>query len=65
MALQTEHCKKLLEQLPEPKTLWKWMLWCAEIPRGSGHTEQVSPHKFCYWNVLALICWFIDPYQAC
>eukprot|EP01105_Mastigella_eilhardi_P009067 TRINITY_DN2158_c1_g1_i1.p1 TRINITY_DN2158_c1_g1~~TRINITY_DN2158_c1_g1_i1.p1 ORF type:complete len:523 (-),score=141.90 TRINITY_DN2158_c1_g1_i1:56-1516(-) len=23
----------------EPRAFWKWMLWCTEIPRPSGHTE--------------------------
>ncbi|KAH3756270.1 aminoacyl-histidine dipeptidase [Pelomyxa schiedti] len=39
--LQTERCRRLLEQLPEPKALWKWMLWCTEIPRTSGNTAQI------------------------
>eukprot|EP01105_Mastigella_eilhardi_P026830 TRINITY_DN7937_c0_g1_i1.p1 TRINITY_DN7937_c0_g1~~TRINITY_DN7937_c0_g1_i1.p1 ORF type:complete len:513 (-),score=109.02 TRINITY_DN7937_c0_g1_i1:716-2227(-) len=45
--LHTERCKKLLEQFKGMKNeaptadLWKWMLWCAEIPRGSGHTEKM------------------------
>jgi dipeptidase D len=32
--------RELLERLPEPKQLYKALLWCSEVPRRSHHLEQ-------------------------
>ena len=39
------HCQKVLEQLPEPKRIWKYMLALTQIPRGSNKNGELVNNK--------------------
>lgn len=39
------HCKKVLECLPEPKAVWKYMLALTQIPRGSNKRGETINNK--------------------
>ena len=39
------HCKALLERLPEPKSLWKYMLAITQVPRGSNKRGETVNNK--------------------
>lgn len=39
------YSQKLLELLPEPKTVWKYMLAIAQIPRGSNKKGECVNNK--------------------
>ena len=39
------HCKALLESLPEPKSLWKYMLALTQVPRGSNKRGETVNNK--------------------
>ena len=43
--LTTRHNKKLFELLPEPKTVWKYMLAISQIPRGSKKRGECVNNK--------------------
>lgn len=43
--LNHRHCKKILECLPEPKAVWKYMLAITQVPRGSNKKGETINNK--------------------
>ena len=41
----SRHCKKILECLPEPKSVWKYMLALTQVPRGSNKRGETVTNK--------------------
>ena len=65
------YSQKLLEALPEPKTVWKYMLAIAQIPRGSNKKgECVIPEYamecsgYCGECVGGKSCWNMGKGEA-
>lgn len=45
MSITYRHCKKILELLPEPKSVWKYMLALTQVPRGSNKRGETVTNK--------------------
>ena len=43
--MTSRHCKAILEKLPEPKSVWKYMLALTQVPRGSNKPGQCENNK--------------------
>ena len=39
------YIQEILEQLPNPKNVWKYMLAVTQIPRGSNQGDEMWRHK--------------------
>ena len=39
------HCKALLDKLPDPKLVWKYMLALTQVPRGSNKKGETVNNK--------------------
>ena len=39
------HCKAILDKLPDPKLVWKYMLALTQVPRGSNKKGETVNNK--------------------